>query len=291
MIKIKKEAKFYEPLADGFVKCNLCPHNCSLASDKTGVCGVRRNNGGVLTAESYGAVTSLALDPVEKKPLYHFYPGSKILSLGSYGCNFHCGFCQNYHISIDYTENAPYRILSPEDIAAASLEYAEKGNIGMAYTYNEPLINFEFIYDCAGLISEQGQKNVLVTNGYINRGPLETLLPFIHAMNIDIKSFTPAFYREIGGRLKDVLATVETAAQKCHVEVTTLVIPGKNDSVEEMQLLTKWLAGISRSIPLHISRFFPSHKWRHIPATPVETVMRLVDAARRNLDFVYPGNC
>ena len=301
MIKIKKEinkeAKFYEINANNLITCNLCPHKCLIPADKTGICGVRRNDGKILIAESYGIVTSLALDPIEKKPLYHFYPGSKILSLGSYGCNFHCGFCQNHHISMDYTdytdyaEHAQYHKLTPEEIAAASLEFAARENIGMAYTYNEPLINFEFIYDCAELILKQNQKNILVTNGYINPEPLEILLPFIQAMNIDLKSFNPRFYKEIGGGLDGVMATVERAAKSCHVEVTTLVIPGKNDSVEEMQKLSKWLAGISKNIPLHISRFFPSHKWRHISATPVETIYRLVDAARENLSYVYPGNC
>jgi pyruvate formate lyase activating enzyme len=288
---MSEKAKFYEVLADGSVVCNLCPHHCHLISDKTGICGVRRNDDGVLIAESYGKVTSLSLDPIEKKPLYHFYPGSRILSLGSYGCNFHCGFCQNYQISMDYTKNALYNKFSPEDIASASMKYDTHGNIGMAYTYNEPLINYEFIYDCAELIAKQNQKNVLVTNGYICREPLEILLPFIHAMNIDVKSFNSAFYKNIGGNLDNVLATVKTAAQKCHVEITTLIIPGKNDSPQEMRELSKWLAGISKNIPLHISRFFPSYKWRHIPPTPVETIMRLVDVARENLKYVYSGNC
>ena len=294
MILKEKEARFYENLKENKENkliCRLCPHNCAVSSGKTGICGVRRNSGGLLISESYGKITALSLDPIEKKPLYHFYPGSKILSLGSYGCNFHCGFCQNHHISMDYEKQTNYKIVSPEDIARASLEYSARGNIGMAYTYNEPLINFEFIYDCAELIFKQNQKNVLVSNGYINREPFETLLPFIHAMNIDVKSFNPLFYKEIGGNLNSVMSTVETAEKSCHIEVTTLVIPDKNDSVEEMRELSKWLAGISKNIPLHISRFFPSNKWLHIPPTPIATILRLVDVARESLEFVYPGNC
>jgi pyruvate formate lyase activating enzyme len=272
--------------------CNICPHNCVIKEGKTGFCGTRRNDGGKIISESYGKITSVALDPIEKKPLYHFYPGSKILSLGSYGCNFKCGFCQNHHISMDYT-NYPYVILSPEDVAALSINFAEKENIGVAYTYNEPLINYEFVYDCAKLISRQNQKNILVTNGYINREPLESLLPFIHAMNIDIKSFRQEFYSGLNGNLYSVLATVEKAVQKCHIEITTLIIPGKNDSLEEMSELSKWIAGISKDIPLHISRFFPAYKYKRedISATPIGTIMRLVSEAKRSLNYVYSGNC
>lgn len=271
------------------ITCNICPHCCSIAEGKTGICGVRRNINGKIIAESYGRITALALDPIEKKPFYHFYPNSKILSLGSYGCNFKCGFCQNYHISMDL--NAEYRIVSPEDIASESLKLAEKGNIGVAYTYNEPLINYEFVYDCAKLIAKQNQKNVLVTNGYICREPLEDILPFIHAMNIDVKSFNSEFYKEIGGNFDNVKSTVEISAKSCHVEITTLIIPGKNDSIDEMHELSKWLGGISKDIPLHISRFFPMYKWIHIPPTPVETIKSLVGEARKNLNYVYSGNC
>jgi len=239
-------------------------------------------------AESYGRITSMALDPIEKKPLARFHPGSRILSLGSYGCNFRCGFCQNHEISM---EEAGYRKLSPGQVSAASGELAAEDNIGVAYTYNEPLIGYEFVRDCAALIAAQGQKNVLVTNGFVCREPLVELLPLIHAMNIDLKSFTPAFYEEIGGKLEDVQCTIRHAASCCHVEVTTLIIPGKNDSVQEMGELSRWLAGIDKDIPLHISRFFPAHKLRDIPPTPVETIYRLVGTARESLRYVYPGNC
>lgn len=281
------EAAFYERLADKSVECGLCPHSCKIPPGKTGFCGVRYNLDGTLSAASYGRVTGIALDPIEKKPLYHFYPGTKILSLGSYGCNFRCGFCQNYEISM---QRAEFRKLSPEDVAAISREAAPKGNIGVAYTYNEPLIGYEFVEHCARLIASQGQKNVLVTNGFVCREPLKRLLPFIHAMNIDLKSFCPAFYRDISGCLADVRRTIEYAASCCHVEVTTLIIPGKNDSPEEMKSLSGWLSTVNRDIPLHISRFFPAHKLRHIPPTPKETIDRLVEVAQQDLRNVYPGN-
>ena len=282
-----KKAAFYKALDDKSVACGLCPHCCKILPDKRGLCGVRHNQNGTLIAESYGRITSMALDPIEKKPLYHFYPGAKILSLGSYGCNFRCGFCQNHEISM---RQAAFRELSPEDVAAASRDAAPKGNIGVAYTYNEPFISYEFVADCARLIVAQGQKNVLVTNGFICKEPLAQLLPFLHAMNIDLKSFRPEFYREIGGRLEDVQHTITFAAPRCHLEVTTLIIPGKNDCPEEMRALSQWLATINPDIPLHISRFFPAHKMRDIPATPVKTVLQLVEVARQNLRYVYPGN-
>jgi len=283
-----KEATFYKLSDDKSVECGLCPHCCKIPPDKKGRCGVRHNQNGTLIAKNYGRVTGMALDPIEKKPLYHFYPGTKILSLGSYGCNFHCGFCQNHEISM---QKAAFRELSPEEVAATSSEATSKGNIGVAYTYNEPLICYEFVEDCARLIAKQGQKNVLVTNGFVCSEPLGRLLPFIHAMNIDLKSIRPAFYREIGGHLEDVQRTIAFAASRCHVEVTTLIISGKNDSPEEMKSLSGWLATINRDIPLHISRFFPAHKLRDIPATSIGTIDRLVEVAQQNLRNVYPGNC
>lgn len=283
-----KEASFYSRLDDGGVKCRLCPHHCRIMPGSRGLCGVRRNRDGMLLAESYGKVTAMALDPIEKKPLARFCPGSKILSLGSYGCNFRCGFCQNHEISM---KKADHRELSAEQVAAVAKELAGRGNIGVAYTYNEPVISYEFVRDCAALIAAQRQKNVLVTNGFVCPEPMAELLPLIHAMNIDLKSDSPAFYEAIGGRLEDVKCTIRLAASRCHVEVTTLIIPGKNDDLQEMRTLSRWLAGIDADIPLHISRFFPAYKLPDIPATPVETIRRLVAAARENLRYVYPGNC
>lgn len=282
-----KEAAFYKLSDDKYVECELCPHRCRIPPEKRGRCGVRYNHNGRLTAESYGRVTGIALDPVEKKPLYHFYPNTKILSIGSYGCNFHCGFCQNHEISMQMTA---FEQLSPEDIAALSRKTAPEGNIGVAYTYNEPLIGYEFVEDCVQIIARQGQKNVLVTNGFVCREPLKRLLPFVHAMNIDLKSFHPGFYKEIGGCLEDVQRTIQLAASHCHVEVTTLIIPGKNDSSEEMKSLAGWLSTVSKDIPLHISRFFPAYKLQDIPATPRATIDRLMSVAQQDLRNVYPGN-
>jgi len=295
-----KEASFYKLPKNNInninnindiIECELCPHYCKILPSKTGICMARRNQNGRLTAENHGKVTSIALDPIEKKPLYHFYPGSKILSVGSYGCNFHCGFCQNHRISM---QKSSYREFSPENIAEISKEYITQGNIGAAYTYNEPLIGYEFVKDCARLIQSQEQKNVLVTNGFINPKPLELLLPFIDALNIDLKSFSSSFYKEISGvlnALEDVKRTINMAVSNCHVEITTLVLPHENDSVEEMESLSGWIADINTDIPLHITRFFPAYKMFNTKPTPVETIYKLVETARRNLRYVYHGNC
>lgn len=283
-----KEALYYETNSDNSVNCGLCPHRCMIPLGKKGRCGVRHNQDGILTAESYERVTSIALDPIRKKPLYHFYPNANILSVGSYGCNFKCGFCQNHSISM---AEAPWQSFTAPEIAAISKELSGQGNIGAAFTYNEPLIGYEFVKDCAELIAEQGQKNVLVTNGFVCLKPISDLLPLIHAMNIDLKSFNDEFYREIDGRLDEVKRTIELVAPHCHVEITTLIIPGKNDSCEEMDALSTWLSNISRDIPLHISRFFPKYKLLDVPPTPAGTIHRLVKTAERHLRYVYPGNC
>lgn len=283
-----REAEFYTANTDGSLSCLLCPQGCRIAKGQAGLCGVRRHEHGLLLAESYGAVTSLALDPIEKKPLARFHPGSHILSLGSYGCNLRCPFCQNHHISMG---KAPYRSLTPQDIAAASRELSSQGNIGVAYTYNEPLIGYEFVMDTAHLIHAQVQKNVLVSNGYIEEGPLARLLPLIDALNIDLKGFSDAFYNRLGGKLEPVKRSIKLAAAACHVEVTTLIIAGHNDSATEMRQLCQWLGGISPEIPLHISRFFPAYRWQHLPPTPVDTVYSLAEIARQYLRHVYTGNC
>lgn len=287
-VMMMKEALYYNMLDESNIRCCLCPHYCMITDNNYGICGVRQNRLGKLYAESYGKITSIALDPIEKKPLYHFYPGSKILSIGSYRCNFHCGFCQNHEISM---QEAPYRKYLPKEIADISMKYADEGNIGVAYTYNEPFISIEFIRDCAKLIYNEGQKNVLITNGYVNEEPLRELLPFIHAMNIDLKSFNPEFYKLIGGNISDVKRTIEIADNYCHIEITTLVITGVNDTEDEIDKLSEWLSNINKDIPLHISRFFSNYKFSHIPSTPIETVYRLADVAKKHLRNVYVGNC
>ncbi|MCL2813240.1 MAG: AmmeMemoRadiSam system radical SAM enzyme [Oscillospiraceae bacterium] len=289
----QKEALFYKaPENENKVtECGLCPHLCRIQSGRTGLCGARRNTGGRLIAESYGRLTSVALDPIEKKPLNRFFPGSRILSVGSYGCNFRCAFCQNHSISTMTSGNFSGRAYLPGEIADISKECAEKGSIGVAYTYNEPLVGYEFVKDCAQAVKNRGQKNVLVTNGFANPGPFGQLLPLIDAFNIDLKGFGPAFYNELGGELECVKNNIEAAAAAgAHVELTVLVIPQKNDSVAEMEQISKWIAKLDDNIALHISRFFPAYKMRGAKPTPIETIYELAGIARKNLKYVYPGN-
>ena len=284
-------------------KCDVCFRHCVIAEGKLGFCGARTCENGKVVQANYGRITSLALDPIEKKPLNRFYPGSLILSAGSYGCNLRCPFCQNYEIS--WSEEArkfakTADVCTPEDLARAAAYYQSQGNIGIAFTYNEPLIGYEFILDTAKLIKKLGMKTVLVTNGTAELNVLEKLAPYIDAMNIDLKGFTDRFYREVlKGDRKMVMDFIARAAQVCHVEVTTLIIPGENDSEEEMDALSSWIAGlteergerIGQSIPLHISRFFPRFHMQDRRATEVRLVYRLAEVARRNLTYVYTGNC
>ncbi len=253
-----------------------------------GFCRARKNTDGVIKADNYGKVTSVALDPIEKKPLARFYPGSYILSVGSYGCNLRCPFCQNYSISMGTGRD--HFTITPDQLTEKALELKPQGNIGVAYTYNEPLIGYEFVLDTAMSVSKVGLKNVAITNGYINQTPLKKLLPYMDAFNIDLKGFSEEVYRFVGGDLETVKNTIKTAAAESHVEVTTLIIPGKNDSPEEMEALASWLADINPDTPLHISRFFPAYKMTTTPATPVHRIYELSDIARRHLKYVYEGN-
>ena len=240
---------------------------------------------------NYGKLTSLALDPIEKKPLRRFHPGSLILSVGSFGCNLRCPFCQNHEISMAGEAEIQTVEVSPAQLAGQAAELRAQGNIGAAYTYNEPLVSYEYVRDCAELVREQGMVNVLVTNGTIEEGPWRTLLPLIDAVNIDLKGFTPAWYRRLGGDLETVKRSIALAAEQCHVEVTTLLVPGENDSAEEIRELAQWLASISPEIPLHLSRFFPRYRMIDHPPTPVEQVYGLAETAQGYLPYVYTGNC
>jgi len=271
-------------------KCEICPRGCVLDNGQTGFCRARENKEGKITCANYGKLTSVALDPIEKKPLSRFMPGSKILSAGSYGCNLHCPFCQNHRISMAGSEIPAIMEATPTELAHKAFELADVGNIGVAYTYNEPLISYEFIYDCSIEVRKSGLKNVLVTNGYICEEPLKKLLPYIDAMNIDLKGFSEVFYSKLGGDLESVKRTIAIASKHCHVEVTTLIIPGENDSVQEMEQLSSWLSSLSEDIPLHISRFFPQHKWTHLYPTPADTIYSLVEIAAERLRYVYKGN-
>lgn len=271
--------------------CRICPHKCKLDEGQIGFCKARVCRDGKVVSENYGRITALALDPIEKKPLYHYYPGSKILSLGSYGCNLRCPFCQNCHISMTGGDGLDYGEKSISALVEQAYNLKEKGNIGIAFTYNEPLIGYEFVKECGLHAKERGLKNIVVTNGYICEEPLIELLPIIDAFNIDLKGFSHEFYKKLRGDLNTVKRTISIAAKACHLEVTTLIIPGENDSEEEMEALSEWLASISPDIPLHISRFFPRWKMQDKSATPIDKIYRLADIARRNLKYVYEGNC
>ena len=272
------------------VLCEICPHGCQIEEGHTGFCGARGNRGGQVTAVNYGKVTSLALDPIEKKPLHRYMPGSHILSVGSYGCNLRCPYCQNCVISMADGSTAETHEFSPEQLIEQALTLRRRGNIGIAYTYNEPLIGYEFVYDCAVLAHQHGLKNVLVTNGYICEKPLKEILPMIDAMNIDLKGFTEGFYKKLSGDLETVKRTIALSSEHCHIEVTTLVIPGENDGADEMAALSKWLGGVKPDIPLHLSRFFPRYQYADRSPTPPETLYRLRDIAKEHLNDVYLGN-
>lgn len=283
-----KLAMYFNKIEDSKVHCYLCPHNCVINPGKIGACRARKNIEGNLYSLNYGKITSIALDPIEKKPLYHFKPGSKILSAGTFGCNLKCSFCQNWtiaHVDADVFE------MTPEGLVAKAKEFEHEGNIGIAYTYNEPSIWYEFVYDTARLAKEVGLSNILVTNGFIGREAMLELLPYIDAMNIDVKAYTEAFYNEIcKGTLDNVKETVELVAGSCHVELTTLVIPTLNDALTEISDMAKWISSISSEIPLHLSRYFPNYKLQHIPPTPKETLVECRKEALKYLKYVYLGN-
>lgn len=273
------------------VECNLCPHHCQLKEDQIGFCRARINKGGQVIALNYGLVTAIALDPIEKKPLQRFFPGSRILSVGSFGCNLRCPFCQNYDISMSGIEEAHARKMSPESLVENAIRLIDQGNIGLAYTYNEPLVGYEFVKDCAKEVKKNGLKNVIVTNGCFCEKPLRALLPDIDALNIDLKGFTENFYRKIKGDLETVKRTITIATEYSHVEVTTLIVPGENDSEEEIRQLSQWLGSVGKDIPLHLSRFFPNYKMLDRDATEVAEVYHLAEIARESLNYVYVGNC
>lgn len=273
------------------VTCELCFHHCKLEEGRIGFCRARACRKGAVVPLNYGKLTSLALDPIEKKPLRRFHPGSLILSVGSFGCNLRCSFCQNHEISMAGEAEIQTVEVSPEQLAAKAAELRTHGNIGVAYTYNEPLVGYEYVRDCAGLVHERGMINVLVTNGTVEEAPWRQLLPLIDAVNIDLKGFTPEWYHRLGGDLDTVKRSIALAAERCHVEVTTLLVTGENDSAEEIRTLAQWLASVSPDIPLHLSRFFPQYKMTDRPPTPVERVYRLAEAAREHLSYVYTGNC
>jgi len=267
--------------------CGICPRKCALEEGQTGFCNGRHNVGGKIVCKNYGQLTAIALDPIEKKPLRRFFPGSWILSVGSYGCNFRCPFCQNHTISMAKEGEHDTVYVSPEVLVEKALQLVPRGNIGIAYTYNEPLISYEYIMDCAMLAREKGLKNVIVSNGYICEEPLLKLLPCIDAANIDLKSFSHDFYKKIGGDLEAVKNTIAICSKNCHTEVTTLIIPDENDSPEEMEELSKWIGQVDKNIPLHITRFYPMYRYVHKKPADSGRIHRLAQIARKHLNFVY----
>lgn len=271
--------------------CGVCMHDCQLEAGQRGRCGARVNKGGRVICESYGRITALALDPIEKKPLRMFHPGSMILSVGSYGCNLSCPFCQNHEIA-DCSEPGQTILAEPQELVNHALKLRAEGNIGLAFTYNEPLIGYEFVRDAGRAAHAQGLKTVAVTNGSITEAAAEQVLPHLDALNIDLKGFTKEYYDMLGGDLETVKRFIEKAVrQNCHVELTTLIVPGKNDSEDEMKRLSRWVASIDPQIPLHVTRFFPDWKMRELEPTPVEQVYFLAETARENLRHVFTGNC
>ena len=275
--------------SDNKSECLLCPHNCRIEEGKAGICGVRMNREGRIELQTYGVLSACSTDPVEKKPLYHFFPGYNILSVGSYGCNMRCDFCQNYSISQRGFEETKSTI-TPENIVKRAMEAHR--NIGLAFTYNEPVIWFEYMRDAASLAKSHGMHTAMISNGYVNSEPLGDILQFIDAFNIDLKSFNNTFYKKLTGAtlepVKNTLMKIAEAGK--HLEITTLIIPGQNDDEKEMELETEWIAReLGKNVPLHLSRYFPMYR-RNDPATPDETLGRLFEIASGKLNYVYVGN-
>ncbi len=273
------------------IQCQICPHKCILQEGKSGICGVRYNIGGRIRNKQQGLLSSLAFDPIEKKPLYHFYPGTEILSMGGFGCNLHCNFCQNWQISqVAELDHLPGKVFTSAEILAKAVD--KPSNIGIAFTYNEPIVCFEFMYEVASLAKARGLKTVMVSNGYINSAPLEALLPKIDAFNIDLKGFSENFYHEMaGGSLAPVLNTLKMIKNyQKHLEITNLIIPNKNDQPEQFIEMVQWIRNeLGKDTVLHLSKYFPRYK-QNIYSTPEETLTKLYCMAKKELHFVYLGN-
>ena len=267
------------------IRCLLCPRLCVLSAGETGFCGARKHESGALSISGYGMVTAKSPDPIEKKPLYHFYPGGIAWSIGFAGCNLHCPFCQNHSIARAKPDSGrftpPSRVI--DDAISSSAEI-------VAYTYSEPTIHFEYLMDCTYKTSSAGLKNVLVTNGNLNSKPALELLSRMDGVNIDLKSWNSDYYKEtLGGSLKTVRSFIETALAHCWVEITTLVIPGDNDSEDEIGSISEWIASLSKDIPFHLSAYHPAYKYSR-PATSASKLKQVYDIASKKLNFVYVGN-
>ena len=275
--------------------CRVCPHTCSLAPGAIGACRARKNVDGQVVPAAYGRVTALAVDPVEKKPLARWQSGSTVLSLGGYGCNLRCPWCQNHEISQVGEDDVAWRELAPTDVAqlAARLHSEDPHMVGVAYTYNEPLVTWEYVRDCAQLVHDEGLANVLVSAGCVSAGVVREIAPLIDAANIDLKTMRVQTYRQLGGDLAQVQETIRllSAEPTCHLELTCLIVPGINDSEAEMNDLASWVASLDEKIVLHVTRFFPNWHMRDRGPTPVATIYRLAEIARHYLPYVYTGNC
>lgn len=282
----EKIALFWET-SGSEIRCLLCPHGCLIQEDSTGRCRVRKNVPGKgLVSLNYGLYSSVAVDPIEKKPLYHWHPGSKILSIGSVGCNMACPFCQNWPIAT-WAENLELTRFSPYDLVELAKDH---GLDSVAFTYNEPLVGFESLLESSSRLKEAGLKVVIVSNGLICREPLHKIAPYIDAANIDLKSFTQEGYKKLGGDLDTVRSTITTMYEKgIHVELTHLVVPGINDDPKSFLSMVRWLSGLSSGVVLHLSRYFPNYRW-HEPATSLTLLRTFENIAKDYLDFVYLGN-
>ena len=285
------QSQFFETDEAGTVSCLLCPHKCTLTHDKRGNCGVRINIEGSLFSENYGKVSALHFDPIEKKPLYHFFPGRTILSVGTFGCNLECRFCQNYEIS--QAKSGSFHRISqylPDELI--KMAKSRRDNLGISFTYNEPTVWYEYMYDIARLAKENDMYTVMVTNGFINQAPLEKLLPFMDAFNVDLKAFTEDFYRKYtSSRLSPVLESISRIRKAGkHLEITNLIIPGLNDDLEAFGKMIRWILNeTGKDTVLHLSRYFPMYKMT-IRSTPVSTLEKLYHIAEKHLDHVFLGN-
>ena len=272
--------------------CTLCPRQCHIMEEKRGYCGARTVVQGRVVLAETGRLSGLALDPIEKKPFQRFYLGANVLSLGFFGCNMLCPYCQNHEISHPSLQDRPrpVRKMTEEQIVDLAKSLIPQGNIGVAYTYNEPLTSFEFVLETAKKVQEAGMKNVVVSNGCFEEWVIEALLPYVDAWNIDLKSFNEETYRQLGGELGTVLRSIQRISGRNHLEVTTLIVPGQNDSEDEIDAMSRWLASVDPQIPLHISRSFPHWLRPDLVPPPVSTMMRLIKIAKQHLRFVYGGN-
>lgn len=285
---LRKKALYYFKNIDNSVTCMLCPNKCNLEIGENGKCNVRTNLNGDLYTSNYCKISSISLEQISKQPIKKFMEYSVVLAVGSKGCNFSCKYCNNWVISQD---DPILMSITPGELVQKAYNMKKNGNVGISYTYNEPTIWYEFVFESCILAKENGLKNILVTNGYINQEPLKNLLPFIDAINIDLKAFNNSFYKEIcNGDLEPVKKTIITALKHCHVELTFLVIPGINDSHEDFHKMCQWIGNVSKDIPIHIIRFFPYHKLKDISSTSLESLQQLEKIALIYLKNVFISN-